>query len=116
MTKEKSDTITLVIINDIIYVSDYTKKKEFVVTMNMTLAQFKKMLTNSYSIEIDEIKLSQDREIPEYYNSRTIRELPINFNDPITISRKFTSAYSEPEMVINNKLNPKAVRCFKVIF
>jgi hypothetical protein len=26
-TKEKSDSLTLVVINDIIYVSDYTKKK-----------------------------------------------------------------------------------------
>jgi hypothetical protein len=87
-----------------------------VVPLNTTLAEFKRTLRRSYSIELDEIKLAQDREIPEYYNSRTIRELPINFNDPITISRKFTSAYSEPEVVINNRLNPKAVRCFKVIF
>lgn len=116
ITKEKSENITIIVINDIIYINDYTKKKEFSVPLNTTLYQFKKTLTTHYSIEFDEIKLSQEREIPDYYNSRTIKELPINYNDPITISRLFTSSYTEPEMMINNKLNPKAVRCFKVIF
>jgi len=87
-----------------------------VVPLNSTLYQFKKIVVTSYSLEFDEIKLSQEREIPDYYNSRIIKELPINFNDPITISRRFNSTYTEPEMIINNKLNPKAARCFRVIF
>jgi hypothetical protein len=96
ITKEKSESITIIVINDIIYINDYTKKKEFSVPLNTTLYQFKKTLTTHYSIEFDEIKLSQEREIPDYYNSRTIKELPINYNDPITISRLFTSSYTEP--------------------
>jgi hypothetical protein len=116
ITKEKSETVSLIIINDIVYVSEYSKKKEIPVSLNMTLFQFKKLLTTLYTIDLDEIKLTQEREIPDYFNSRTIKELPINFNDPLTLSRRYVSTYHEPEMLLNSKLNPKAVRCFKVIF
>lgn len=82
----------------------------------MTLYEFKKSLTTHYNIEVDEVKLSQEREIPEYYNSRVIKELPINLNDPLSLTKRYINTYYEPEMLINNKLNPKAVRCFKIIF
>lgn len=116
ITKEKSENVSLIIINDIVYVSEYAKKKEISVSLNMTLYQFKKLLTTLYTIDLEEIKLTQEREIPDYYNSRTIKELPISFTDPLTLSRRYISSYHEPEMLLNGKLNPKAVRCFKVVF
>lgn len=82
----------------------------------MTLYEFKKLLTTHYNIEVEEVKLSQEREIPEYYNSRVIKELPINLNDPLSLTKRYINTYYEPEMLINNKLNPKAVRCFRIIF
>jgi hypothetical protein len=59
ITKEKADNINIVIINDIVYVNEYSKKKDFVVPLNMTLYEFKKLLTNSYNLEVEEVKLSQ---------------------------------------------------------
>lgn len=82
----------------------------------MTLYQLKKEITKYYNLEVDEVKLSQEREIPEYYNSRILKQLPINFNDPINLSKKYINTYYEPEVLLNNKLNPKVVRCFKSIF
>jgi hypothetical protein len=82
----------------------------------MTLYEFKKLLTTHYNIEVEEVKLSQEREIPEYYNSRVIKELPINLNDPLSLTKRYINTYYEPEMLINNKLNPKAARCFRIIF
>ena len=93
ITKEKSENVNIIIINDIVYVSEYSKKKEINVSLNMTLYQFKKLLTTLYTIDLEEIKLTQEREIPDYYNSRIIKELPINFNDPITLSRRYISTY-----------------------
>jgi len=40
-------------------VNEYSKKKDFVVPLNMTLYEFKKLLTNSYNLEVEEVKLSQ---------------------------------------------------------
>ena len=85
--------ITVIIINDIVYVSEYSKKKEFVVPLNMTLFEFKKMLTTHYSIDVDEVKLTQEREVPEYYNSRTLKELPVNLNDPLSLSKRYINTY-----------------------
>ena len=82
----------------------------------MTLYEFKKLLTNHYNLEVDEVKLSQEKEIPEYYNSRILKELPVNLNDPLSLSKRYVNTYYEPEIVINGKMNPKALRCFKVIF
>lgn len=45
-----------------------------------------------------------------------IKELPINLNDPLSLTKRYINTYYEPEMIINNKLNPKAARCFKIIF
>jgi hypothetical protein len=59
VTKEKSENITIVVLNDIIYINEYTKKKEFAIALNSTLYQLKKTLATSYSLEFDEIKLSQ---------------------------------------------------------
>lgn len=59
----------------------------------MTLFDFKKLLTNHYSLEVDEVKLSQEREIPEYYNSRILKELPINLNDPLSLSKRYINTY-----------------------
>lgn len=115
-TKDKSEMITVIIINDIVYVSEYSKKKEYTVPLNMTLFEFKKMLTTHYNIEIDEVKLTQEREVPEYYNSRTLKELPVNLNDPLSLSKRYINTYYEPEIMINNKMNPKAARCFRLIF
>jgi len=39
----------------------------------MTLYQLKKEITKYYNLEVDEVKLSQEREIPEYYNSRILK-------------------------------------------
>ena len=96
MTKEKADLITIIIINDIVYVNEYSKKKEFVVPLNMTLYEFKKLLTNHYNLEIEEVKLSQEREVPDYYNSRILKELPVNLNDPLSLSKKYINTYYEP--------------------
>jgi hypothetical protein len=60
-TKDKSEMITVIIINDIVYVSEYSKKKEYIVPLNMTLFEFKKMLTNHYNIDVEEVKLTQER-------------------------------------------------------
>jgi hypothetical protein len=51
ITKEKSESVSLIIINDIVYVSEYAKKKEISVSLNMTLYQFKKLLTTLYTID-----------------------------------------------------------------
>ena len=102
--------------NDIVYVNEYAKKRELTVPFNMTLYQLKKEITKYYNLEVEEVKLSQEREIPEYYNSRILKQLPVNYNDPISLSKKYINTYYEPEMLLNNRLNPKVVRCFKVIF
>ena len=44
--------ITLVIINDIVYVNEYSKKKDFTVPLNTTLYEFKKMLSSHYNLEL----------------------------------------------------------------
>ncbi len=50
VTKEASDKITVIIINDIVYVNEYSKKRELTVPLNMTLYQFKKELTKYYNL------------------------------------------------------------------
>ena len=45
-----------------------------------------------------------------------MKELPVNLNDPLTLSKRYITTYYEPEIVVNGKMNPKAVRCFRVIF
>ena len=50
VTKEAADEITLIIINDIVYVNEYSKKRELTVPLNMTLDQFKKELTKYYNL------------------------------------------------------------------
>lgn len=52
ITKEKSENVNIIIINDIVYVSQYSKKKEINVSLNMTLYQFKKLLTTLYTIDL----------------------------------------------------------------
>ena len=59
--------------NDIVYVNEYAKKRELTVPFNMTLYQLKKEITKYYNLEVEEVKLSQEREIPEYYNSRILK-------------------------------------------
>lgn len=44
--------MSLIIINDIVYVSEYSKKKEISVSLNTTLYQFKKLLTTLYTIDL----------------------------------------------------------------
>jgi hypothetical protein len=115
-TKENAEMITVIILNDIVYVNEYSKKKEYVVPLNMTLFEFKKLLSSNYNLDIEEVKLTQEREIPDYYNSRTLRELPVNLNDPLSLSKRYINTYYEPEILIGSKMNPKAARCFRVIF
>ena len=45
-----------------------------------------------------------------------MKELPVNLNDPLSLSKRYTTTYYEPDIMINNKMNPKAKRCFQVIF
>ena len=59
ITKEHSDSINLIIVNEYSYASDYSKKKEVSVPLNATLYQLKKALTKEFNYEVEEIKLSQ---------------------------------------------------------
>ena len=55
VTKEKFETITVSILNEMSYVSGNHKKKEFIVPLNLTLYNFKKLLASHFEVEIHEI-------------------------------------------------------------
>lgn len=76
----------------------------------------RKLLAKEFSVPWREVKIVGIRELKDHENSRTLKELKLNPNHPLTVSRRILSSHQDIELMPGDKMEPRAVRCFKVIF
>lgn len=115
-SKKKFEEVKFIIINETSYSSDMVKKLEKVLPLNMPVIRLRKLLAKEFNIGWQEIKIVGVREIPDYENSMTLKEIKLNPNTPLTITRRILMSQTEGEIIIGDEMNPKAVRCFEIIF
>ena len=116
LNKKKTQLVRFIIINELSYVSDSIKKIHIDCPIGLSLMGLKRKLSKEFTVAWKEIKVVANRELRDYENGRTLEELKLNPGQVLTISRKIISSYQEVELIHGDKFNPKAVRCFKVIF
>lgn len=96
ISKKESDSAKFIIINEVSFISsDSLKKSDLVIPMNTTIMRLRKILGKKFNITWQEVKIVSHKEIEDYDNSRTLKEVKLNPNQPLTISRRITSSVNE---------------------
>eukprot|EP00919_Chromeraceae_sp_WS-2016_P019122 GHVR01045542.1.p1 GENE.GHVR01045542.1~~GHVR01045542.1.p1 ORF type:complete len:105 (-),score=15.45 GHVR01045542.1:4450-4764(-) len=103
-------------INDVAYYSDGVKKIDVTLPINSTLFELKQQLAKQLDITWQEIRIVGKKELDDLLNCRTIKELRLDPSDTFTVSRRALPTYVEAEIIIDDKIQPKALRVFTKIF
>lgn len=96
ISKKEADSVKFIIINELSYISsDSLKKSDMVLPMNTPIIKLRKLLAKKFNLAWQEVKIVSNKEITDYDNSRTLKEIKLNPNQPLTISRRVASSQTE---------------------
>lgn len=62
----------------------------------MTVMDLRKKIAQKYDLTWQEIRITSSREIPDHQNSKTLQEIQLNPNTPLTITKRIIYM-TEPE-------------------
>ena len=116
ISKKKSEEAKFIVINETSYNPDAVKKIEKIIPLNTSVIRLRKILAKEFNLGWQEVKIVSTKEIQDFENSQTLKEIKLNPSVPLTASRRTIISETEGELFLGDTMNPKAIRCFQIIF